>query len=127
MTPPSCQRRKDFFSNSEYHGSTQSSDTFDGLRGGPLVARLAPVLDGTVGGREYVLLEFDAVRFLSSTMIGVLMNLYNKSKAIKGRFVIVGLRPELHKVFKIMKLEKMLQFAPTEEDGLRKLGAFRSE
>jgi len=73
--------------------------------------------------RRKIILEFDAVRFLSSTMIGVLMTLHKKAEDIKGRFIIVGLRPELQRVLKIMKLEKLLELADTEAEALRALGA----
>lgn len=68
-------------------------------------------------------LDFTAVRFLSSSMLGVLIQLHKKSQAIKGRLVICGLKPELKKVFKIMRLEKVLQFADDEAEALRLLNA----
>ena len=39
-------------------------------------------------------------------------------EGIKGKVVICGLRSELHKVFKIMNLEKMLTFADNEQKAL---------
>ena len=68
-----------------------------------------------------IILDFTQVRFLSSSMIGVLLNLYKKSQAIKGRIVVCGLRSELYKVFKIMRLEHLLTFADNEHDALRAL------
>ena len=68
-------------------------------------------------------LDFTAVRFLSSSMLGVLIQLHKKSQAIKGRLVICGLKPELKKVFKIMRLEKVLQFADDEAEAMRLLNA----
>ena len=65
-----------------------------------------------------VILDFTPVRFLSSSMIGVLLNLNKKSAAIKGKIVICGLRSELQKVFKIMKLESLLTFAENEQKAL---------
>ena len=65
-----------------------------------------------------LIVDFTPVRFLSSSMIGVLLNLNKKSTAIKGKVVICGLRSELHKVFKIMKLERLLTFAENEQKAL---------
>lgn len=65
-----------------------------------------------------IILDFTEVRFLSSTMIGVLIALHKKALAIKGKVILCGLRDELFKVFKIMKLEKTLHFAPDEKRAL---------
>ncbi len=73
--------------------------------------------------RRKLLLDFSEVRFLSSTMLGVLIELHKKSQKIKGRMVICGLKPGLKKVLKIMRLEKVLLFSDDEEKALRMLEA----
>ncbi|HUT58965.1 MAG TPA: STAS domain-containing protein [Phycisphaerae bacterium] len=70
--------------------------------------------------KRRIILDFSAVKFLSSQMLGVLIALQKKSKAIKGRVVLCGLRPELQKVFKITKLDKILEFAPDEGEALKR-------
>ena len=70
--------------------------------------------------KRRIVLDFAAVKFLSSQMLGVLISLQKKSKAIKGRVVLSGLRPELQKVFKITKLDKILEFASDEADALKR-------
>ncbi|MCK4601240.1 MAG: STAS domain-containing protein [Phycisphaerae bacterium] len=74
--------------------------------------------------RRKIVLDFHAVRFLSSQMIGVLIAMDKKSKSIGGKLVICGLRPELHKVFKITKLDKLLTFAADEEASLNSFDVF---
>lgn len=69
-----------------------------------------------------VLLDFSQVQFLSSQMIGVLLSLQKKATAIKGRVMLCGLRTDVRKIFKIMKLEKMLEFAADEQEGMKLLG-----
>ncbi|MBI5722528.1 MAG: STAS domain-containing protein [Planctomycetes bacterium] len=71
-----------------------------------------------------VVLDMSAVRFLSSQMLGVLIAFQKKMAAIKGRFVICGLRADLAKVFKITQLDKLFLFAENEDKSLRSLGAF---
>lgn len=71
-----------------------------------------------------VVLDFTPVRFLSSSMIGVLLSLHKKSAAIKGKVVICCLRPELMKVFKMMKLEHVLSFAENEKKAFQMLDVF---
>jgi anti-anti-sigma factor len=68
-----------------------------------------------------LVLNFRKVRFLCSSMIGVVIALHKKSTAIKGRMVICGLRSELHKVFQIMKLEKVLAFTQEEDEAVSSL------
>lgn len=69
-----------------------------------------------------IVLDFTVVRFLSSSMIGVLLSLHKKAKAIKGQTVICGLRPELVKVFKIMNLEKTLNLVENEAQAFEAMG-----
>ncbi len=70
-----------------------------------------------------VLLDFSKVRLLSSSMLGALIQMRKKSDAIKGRIAICGLLPQLHKVFKISKLDGMFNFYPTQEDGMKSFDA----
>jgi anti-anti-sigma factor len=68
-----------------------------------------------------LLLDLRRVQFLSSRMIGVLTELHKRSKAIKGKVVICGLRPNLHKVFRVMRLDKLLHFAPDAREAMHEL------
>ena len=74
--------------------------------------------------RRKMLLDFSRVRFLSSTMLGVLLHMRKQLAAIKGRMVICGLRPELRRVFKISKLEKLFEFYDKEEQALNSFGVY---
>ena len=69
--------------------------------------------------KRRIILDFSAVKFLSSQMLGVLIALQKKAKSIRGRVVLSGLRPELMKVFKITKLDKLVEFASDEADALK--------
>ncbi len=57
-----------------------------------------------------IILEFTAVKFMSSQALGVLLQLKKAMDPVHGKIVIVGIRPELHKVFKITNLHKMFTF-----------------
>ena len=72
--------------------------------------------------RRKVIVDFAAVRFLSSQMLGVFVALQKKAKDIDGRAILCGLRPELMKVFKITRLDRILEFAADEREALGKLG-----
>jgi len=68
-----------------------------------------------------IILDFAPVRFLSSAMLGVLVALMKKSRAIKGRVILCGIRPELQKIFKITSLDKIMEFAEDEAGAMRAL------
>ena len=70
--------------------------------------------------RRKIILDLCQVRFLSSTILGVLVALQKKSRAIKGKVVICGLRPDLSKVFEITKLDKLFEFADGEDEAMRR-------
>ncbi len=90
--------------------------------------RIASLIDGALIenlGRELyalvdeqailkLVVDFRAVGFLSSQMIGVLVSLHKKSQAIGGQVVLAGMRPNLKKIFEITKLTKVLTFAKDE-------------
>lgn len=65
-----------------------------------------------------LVLDFESVNFLSSQALGMLITLKNKADAIKGRVVLCGMKDDLKKVFKIMKLTKMFSFYENEQRAL---------
>ena len=71
-----------------------------------------------------IILDFSQVRFLSSMILGVLIRLRKRAEAIHGRVVICGLRPELHKVFKISKLDRLFEFYSNEEEALKSFDVY---
>ena len=108
--------------------------------GGVVVVNFADasILDGpaieSLGKRLYelvdqqaqrkILLDFSKVRHISSSLLGVLIQLQKKSGAIHGRVAVCSLRPELQKVFKITRLEKLFSFYEGEEPALNSFGVF---
>ena len=69
-----------------------------------------------------IILDFTKVQLLSSSALGILITLLKKSSEIKGRVVLCSLRPELRKIFKISRLDKMFEFADNEEEALETFG-----
>jgi anti-anti-sigma factor len=68
-----------------------------------------------------IVLEFSSVRFMSSQALGVLLQLKKAMDPVKGKVIISGIRPELHKVFKITNLHKLFTF---HDDLDKALGEF---
>ena len=71
-----------------------------------------------------LVLEFTAVRFMSSQALGVLLQLKKAMDPVHGKLVIAGIRPELHKVFKITNLNKMFVFHDDLDKALQEFGVF---
>ena len=71
-----------------------------------------------------LVLEFSAVRFMSSQALGVLLQLKKALDPVHGKVVIAGIRPELHKVFKITNLHKMFLFHDDLDKALQEFNVF---
>ena len=69
--------------------------------------------------RQRLILDFHKVKILSSQMLGVLIGLLKRIRNDRGRIVICGMKPDLHKVFKITNLDKLFTFYDTEGHALR--------
>ena len=73
--------------------------------------------------RQRLILDFQKVKILSSQMLGVLIGLLKRIRSDRGRIVICGMKPDLHKVFKITNLDKLFTFYDTEGQALRSFEA----
>ncbi len=71
-----------------------------------------------------IVLEFTAVRFMSSQALGVLLQLKKALDPLKGRIIIVGIRPDLAKVFKITNLHKLFTFHDELDKALGEFNIF---
>lgn len=69
-----------------------------------------------------LILDFTKVKFLSSSALGVLVNLQKKMTANKGTLVICALRADLMRVFEITKLKKLFTFTDDETAALAVFG-----
>lgn len=59
-----------------------------------------------------VVVDFANVRFFSSQMLGLLVDLWKKLRGFGGLLVISGIDPQLYRVFRITNLDKIFAFAP---------------
>lgn len=74
------------------------------------------------GAEKKLILNFQAVRFLSSQALGVLLTLRRKAEKTAVQIVLAELRPELARVFKITNLDKMFRFFDTKVDAFKHFG-----
>lgn len=84
------------------------------------IQKIADELYSLVDERDKrkLILDFSAVKFLSSQMLGVLLTMQKKVKGLKGKMCFCSLKPELQKVFQITGLEKLFEFYGDETKAL---------
>ncbi len=70
---------------------------------------------------EKVIVDFDGVKFFSSLLLGLLVEIWKKMKAYDGTMVISGINPSLNRVFRITNLDKIFQFHPDRQTAVRAL------
>jgi anti-sigma B factor antagonist len=98
----------------------QSANVLDAMQIQTMAEELYRLVDDM--DRKQIVLDFSKVKMLSSQAIGMLLNLRKKSTAIKGDVVLAGIRPDLHKIFKITQIDKLFKFFETEKQALEYFG-----
>ena len=67
---------------------------------------------------KVIVFDFEPVKFFSSQVLGVLLNIRSKLKAYNGEVVISGINPQLHRVFKITNLDKIFRFFADKQQAI---------
>lgn len=66
-----------------------------------------------------VVVDFSEVKFFSSQVLGILLNMRSKVTVYGGEVVISSIEPQLHRVFKITSLDKIFSFFPDKESAAK--------
>lgn len=69
-------------------------------------------------GRRKVILDFTHVEYLSSAALGKLITMHKKMMTAKGKLVLCSIRKEIHEVFRITQIDKILKLCGTLDDAL---------
>lgn len=96
------------------------SSILESTRIGEIGEALFELIDGKACRK--LIIDFSKVKFMSSSAIGVLITLQKKSSTIKGKLILCALRPDLKRIFDIMKLNKMFDFQVNEDSALKAFG-----
>ena len=72
---------------------------------------------------QTLIFDFEAVKFFSSLVLGLLLDIRGKMSAYNGEVLISGINPQLHRVFKITNLDKVFRFFPNRQDAIETLNA----
>jgi len=63
--------------------------------------------------------DFDGVKFFSSRVLGLILDIRAKLKAYDAEVAISAINPQLHRVFKITNLDKIFKFFPDKENAVK--------
>ena len=74
---------------------------------------LVEMLNQTTEDR--VILDFRNVKFMSSSMLGKLVQVHKKCGEFKVKLKLCAISPDIRQVFKITKLDKLFEIEPDEE------------
>ena len=65
-----------------------------------------------------IVIDFDGVKFFSSLVLGMLVDVWRRLKNAGGRLVISGINPQLSRVFRITNLDTIFQFYPDRSSAI---------
>ena len=66
-----------------------------------------------------IVFDFGGVKFFSSQVLGLLLDIRAKLEIYNGKIVISAINPRLHRVFKITNLDKVFKFLPNKESAIQ--------
>lgn len=66
-----------------------------------------------------VIVDFEDVKFFSSAVLGLLLDIRAKLKTYDGEVVISAINPQLYRVFKITHLDRIFKFFPNKENAIK--------
>jgi anti-anti-sigma factor len=65
-----------------------------------------------------VIFDFEQVKFFSSQVLGLLLDVRQNVIGYGGEAVVSGINPQLHRVFKITNLDKVFRFFTNRRDAV---------
>lgn len=69
-----------------------------------------------------LIFDFGEVKFFSSQVLGLLLDIRAKLGTGGGEVVISAINPQLHRVFKITNLDKIFRFFEDKESAIKTVG-----
>jgi anti-sigma B factor antagonist len=70
-----------------------------------------------------VVFDFEQVKFFSSQVLGLLLEIRARLGELGGEVVISAINPQLHRVFTITNLDRIFRFFPDRQSALAAIGA----
>jgi anti-anti-sigma factor len=69
-----------------------------------------------------LIFDFGKVKFFSSQVLGLLIEIRSRLEANNGQVVISSINPQLHRVFRITNLDKIFSFFKDKETAIKTIG-----
>jgi anti-sigma B factor antagonist len=69
-------------------------------------------------GKKRLLINFEGVDYLSSTMLGKLIVVHKRVMQHHGQLKLCGIKPSIREVFEITKLDKVFDIYEDEDDAM---------
>ena len=66
-----------------------------------------------------IVVDFDGVKFFSSQVLGLLVDVWRRLSDYGGIMLISGINPQLNRVFKITNLDKIFEFYPNRASAVK--------
>lgn len=87
------------------------------------VEEIASVLRNFVADNrpKKVIVDFSDVKFFSSQILGLIVEVWKKLKEYDGCIVICGINPDLGRVFRITNLDSLFDFYPDKQSAVEAL------
>lgn len=81
------------------------------------VEKIAETLRGLIPDQNAcnMVIDFSNVSFFSSQMLGLLVDIWRRTKDKGGKLLISGINPQLTRVFRITHLDKLFDFYENPE------------
>ncbi len=71
-----------------------------------------------------IVVDFGEVKFFSSQVLGMLLEMRGRLKEYDGQIVISSINPQLYRVFRITNLDKIFKFFPDKESAVKDTGNY---
>ena len=65
-----------------------------------------------------VVFDFEGVKFFSSQLLGMLLDIRAELETYNGEVVISAINPQLHRVFRITNLDRVFRFFPDKQSAI---------
>jgi len=69
--------------------------------------------------RKRVLINFEGVDYLSSTVLGKLIVLHKRMAEKQGQLKLCGIKPSIREVFEMTRLDKVFEIYADESEGMQ--------
>ena len=84
---------------------------------GTATDRIRDFVDENQPGK--LVFDFEQVRFFSSQVLGLLLDIRARLEPYDGKVVISAINPQLHRVFKITNLDRVFGFFPDKDSAVK--------